>query len=295
MSKKAALLIDIRYDNNAAAQRSETLQTSTTRMQTVITMLQTNLNFPTVRLATDYPHPAKHYPDTTRQTLLEALTWLGQGSGPGDHLLLMVLAATDRRADTNVVLPSDWQQNGDHVVPADAIILGTVMPLHPQATLTIWLDSNHPQNPINQLQYMFYSLAEPPPPPASHTTSSRINNHNHVHDVVETEFSNVWYLRDDKSPVPLPRNIVMFASVLEGATPQESRNRIGTMTDIWINLLNNYAFKVRNRTMVKLLHVACNLLHAQPFRPVMSLSHRPLFDKWFLDSLPQSVSQSVSQ
>jgi hypothetical protein len=99
-----------------------------------------------------------------------------------------------------------------------------------------------------------------------------------------SEFSNIWFQR----PQPLPRNIVLIVSVLDGATTDVARGLIGQMTDVFLRVLRDSGDHHRNRNIVKLLNVACNLFLSRPFRPVMSLSNRTLFDVWFLGSRPQA-------
>jgi hypothetical protein len=269
-----ALLIDIRYATDSDMHRtSETLSVSTARMSELTQCLQTQFEMsPTnIRVLTDYEYTGQ-YAAATRANIMATLPWLCAASANGDQHLLFVLGATARDYSTNYILPMDWADAG--VVTADMVILCCVLPLHANATLTVWLDCNHPQTPINQLQYMFESRAQ------GSATVSGVRPDGSVR-VIPGEFSNDWFLKDDKG-LPLPRRIVMYASVLPGATPQTARGLVGKMTTALLHILTELSFAVRNRTLVKALHVACAKLLNLEFRAVMSTSQRSLFNAWFL-------------
>jgi hypothetical protein len=239
-----------------------------------------------IRLLTDYDESAapRNGPPS-RAEILAALSWLPQGLTSGDHAFLMIMSSTRREASvlTNYIIPSDHATAG--IISGDLVILTCVLHLPSNSTLTIWLDSNHPTTPINQLQYMFEGRAYP----KSALLRSGLDPVTGRPVVIENEFSNQWFLRDDKS-TSLPLNVVMYASVMDNSTPSTASANIGKMTSVLLDVLTESQHVVRNRTLVKVLHVACNRLHLFNFRPVMSMSNRGLFNAWFLrNSRPASM------
>jgi hypothetical protein len=223
--------------------------------------------------------------NATRASVLQQLGWAVDGSQAQNKVVVVFLGLSRRQelCSTNQLLPSDWDSAG--VVSADAVILLSVLPCHPSAVMTVWLDCNHPQLPINQLQYMFYSLTEP----RGTVVVTKVDSSGDV-VVVPREFTNTWYLRDDKS-TPLPRQVVMYASVLDGATLSQASDNVGKMTDMLLKLLPRSNYALPNRTLVKELHIACVALKRYSFRAVMSMSSRTFFNTWFLRATNPSIFQ----